>query len=844
MTQVHQTLREQAGFSWLETTIQDIGGAFRYFRRNRGFVAVAVVILALGIGATTAVFSVSETLLLRPLSYPASDRLVTVRSVSTVRDYPSTRVAPGTLADWQINATSFEAIVGYRWAAVDVIDGVQSDRLNGLLVTPEFFDVFGVPLLGRSFLAEDRGAGTLVLGNEVWRRRFDADDALVGSTVDLHVLNFSRVGPTRYTVLGVATAPVRFPPIEADFQLGVSSVIDTIDFWMPRFVSPTQLREPSSRDSWFEVVARLRPGLTLAQARAEMDSIARRQAEQYPETNRGREIRVVPLREHIAGESRNGVLLLSVGTGMLLLIACANVATLLLACGVARRREVAIRTALGAARWRIVRQFLMEAVILAACAGLLGVLLAASAINVARPWMPQSLPALQEMGINLTVLVFALTSAVFTACITGLAPAFRSTRAEGARLTSLDGRGVTLGGSHSRLVGVLVSAEVALTVVLLLGAGLLVRSALRASQVETGFNPDNLLTMTVSLPVNKFGWDHNGVFAREVIDAVRSLSSISDAAVVQGVPMRAASFQSDGLGTIEGYVPTTDTEELTYRLRVVSPGYFATMQIPIEAGRSFEVRDEEGERGAARSILVSDSFAKRYWPGRDPLGRHISFGEAYRDWQMTVVGVAGDVWYSGLEMGPTIDIYLPQGLFPQAAITLIARTRGDPLNEAPAVRERIRAVDQHAFVTDIRSMDQLIAGSQAERRAGTLLVSAFGAMALVLVVAGVYSVITQSVVGRRLDLAIRSALGAGPRRVVATAMRMALQPAAVGIALGALAALGVTRVMTSLLFEVSALDIVTWAGAGVVILTACVAASYVPARRAARIDPIAALRAE
>ena len=787
-------------------------------------------------------FSVSETLLIRPLPYPASDRLVTLRSVNTLRDGPSTRVARGTLADWQIDATSFEAIAGFRWATADVVEGVQSDRLNGLATTPEFFEVFGVPLLGRSFLAEDRGGDTVVLGNDVWRQSFDAGEALVGSNLDLHVRDLSRVGPTRVTVLGVASTPVRFPPIEADFQLGVSSVIDTVDFWMPRFVSPTQSRAEGE----YEVVAKLRPGVTLMQAQAEMAGIARRQAEQYPETNRGREIRVVPLREHMVGESRDGVVLLSVGTALLLLIACANVATLLLARGVARRREVAIRTALGAARWRIVRQFLMEAVILAACAGLLGVSLAAWAINVAKPWMPQSLPALQEMGINLTVLVFALTSAVFTACITGVVPALRSARAEGARLTGLDGRGVTLGGSHSRLVGVLVSAEVALAVVLLLGAGLLVRSALQASQVKTGFNPDNMLTMTVSLPDNKFGWDHNAVFAREVIDAVRSLSSISDAAVVQGVPMRAGSFYSDGMGTIEGYVPATDTEDPIYRLRVVSPGYFATMQIPIVAGRSFEARDEEGERGFPRSILVSNAFAKRYWPGRDPLGKRITWDEGMWDggWGMTVVGVVGDVQYAGLEMDPTVDVYLPQGLFPQAAITLIARTRGDPLNEVPEVRERIRTVDQHAFVTDVRSMDQLIAGSQAERRAGTFLVSVFGAMALLLVVAGIYSVITQAVVQRRLEFAIRSALGAGPRRVVVLAMRTALTPAVVGIAVGTLAALGVTRVMTALLFGVSALDVLTWVGAGVVILTACVAAGYLPARRTARIDPMAALRAE
>jgi putative ABC transport system permease protein len=301
---------------------------------------------------------------------------------------------------------------------------------------------------------------------------------------------------------------------------------------------------------------------------------------------------------------------------------------------------------------------------------------------------------------------------------------------------------------------------------------------------------------------------------------------------------------SVGQGSIEGYTPANDSEKLTYTVRVVSPGYFSTMQIPIAAGRSFEARDEEGQRGAARSILVSESFAKRYWPGRDPLGRWVSFGKAFGDWKMTVVGVAGDVRYSGLETGPTADLYIPQGLFPQSALTLIARTWGDPLNDVPAVRERIRAVDPHAFVTDIRSMDELIAGSQAERRAGTLLVSLFGAIALVLVVAGVYSVIMQAIVERRFDLAIRTALGAGPRQVVATAMQTALKPSAVGVVIGALAALGVTRVITSLLFEVSGLDIVTWGVGGIVIVTACVAASYLPARRAARIDPIAALRAE
>ena len=479
-----------------------------------------------------------------------------------------------------------------------------------------------------------------------------------------------------------------------------------------------------------------------------MDVIARLHAERFPETYRDRRVRVVPLQEHMAGGSRNGILLLLLGTAMLLVIACSNVATLLLARGLARRSEMATRMAVGAPAWELVRRLLIEALVLATCAGALGLLLAAWAIDVAKPWMPQSLPLLQGMGINSTVLVFALASVVATACIAGLAPALRSLRAAGTLVTGLDRRSVTLGRLQSRLVGVLVSIEVALVIVLLVGAGLLVRSAIQAGRIETGFNQDNLLTMTISLPPNKFDWDHNAVFAREVLEEVRSLPSISDAAAVHGIPMGSGSYLSSGQGTIEGYVPPNESEEPHYGVRVVSPGYFATMQIPIVAGRPFEARDEEGQRGAAGNILVSDSFAKRYWKGRNPLGRWVSFGGGDSDWRMTVVGVAADVRYSGLEMGPTVDIYIPLGLFPQAGVTLIARTRTDPLNEVRSVRERIRGVDQHAFVTDIRSMDQLVADSQAQRHAGTLFVSVFGVMALVLVVAGVYSVVAISLSAR------------------------------------------------------------------------------------------------
>ena len=838
----------------IQATARDILAAVRYFRRNLGFFAVSVLNLAIGIGATTAVFSVAEALLLRPPPYPESDRLVTLRSVETVTDHPVTRVAPGLLADRQDKTKSFEAIAGYRWETADLIDGAQSDRLAGLLATPEFFAVFRVPILGRSFQDQDRGAQrphestaggqALVVGNGIWRRYFDTDSSLVGSAIDLYILNTSRAGPTKYSVVGVATAPVQFPPLEADFHLGGSTVVEKIDFWMPQFVSSTQLAAPGPEDYWFDVVARLRPGVTLAEAQAEMDVIARLNAERFPDSYGNRVVRVVPLQEHMAGGSRNGILLLLLGTTILLIIACLNVATLLLARGVARRSEIATHIALGAPSWVLLRRMLTEALILATCAGVLGVLLAVWAISLARPWMPPTLPLLEGAGINLSVVAFALTSVIVTACIAGLAPALQSLKAAGFVAAGLDGRIAGLGRLQSRLVGVLVSIEVALAIVLLVGAGLLVRSALQAGQVETGFNQDNLLTMNISLPPNKFDWAHNAVFAREVLEEIRSLPSVRDAAAVHGIPMGSGSYFSSGEGIVEGYIPANEAEKPSYGIRIVSPGYFATMQIPIVAGRPFEARDEEGQIGAGRSVLVSESFATRYWRGLNPLGRRISFGGDYSDWKMTVIGVAGNVRYSGLETRPTVDIYIPLGLFPQSAVTLIARTRTDPLNAVPSVRERIRGVDRHAFATNIRSMDQLVADSQAQRHAGTLFVSVFGFVALVLVVAGVYSVIAQVVVERRRDLAIRSALGAAPSRVVAAAMQTALQPAIAGMFLGGLAAIGASRVLTSVLFEVSAFDILTWTTAFATLLVSCVAAGFVSGRRAARIDPVAALGSE
>ena len=815
----------------------DLHYAARSLRKHPTVTTTAILTLSLGIGATTVVFAVSEALLLRPLGYHAADRLVSVQSHSVFQEIPNTRASGAGLAEWQDAATSFEALAGYRRTTLDLSGtgpGARLSRLKGLAVTPEFFDVFGVVVRGRTFREDDRGTRTLVLSDHVWRRLLNADESAIGGQVDVYVRNFNHIGPTRHTILGVATTPVRMPPLTGDFQLGPASVIDTIDFWEPHFVSPDRERD----GRWFDVVGRLRTGTTLAKAQAELEAIAQRQAERFPETDRGWSIRVVPLRDRVAGGNARGVSLLGIGTGLLLLIACVNVSTLHLARGAARWREVAVRAAVGAPRWRIVRLFLTEAALIAVTGGGMGIVLAWWAISFARPWLPASLPMLQEMEVNFPVAGFAVLCTAVTACVTGITPALRNASAEELRIAGQDGSSHVPTRGRTRLIGALVATEVALTLVLLVSTALLAGSALRAAHVEPGFNPSRLLTMTISLPQNKFDWNHNAVFARDVIDAVRSLPIVTNAAVVQGLPMSAGGFYDSG--EVEGYVPPTPPEAPMWQLRVVSPDYFEVMQIPVVSGRTFEPRDGTGEIGRPRVAVVSQSFVDRFWPGQDPIGRHVGPRGVWRP----VVGVVGDVRYTGLESDPTLEVYLPQGLFPQPAITLLARTGSDPLHAVSEVRARVRGVDADAFITDIRTMEQVVAASLAERRAITLLVMAFGVLALALAIAGVFSVVSQAVIQRRSEMAIRTALGAEPWQILTLQMRTVLRSALIGAALGTVGALAASRLLASQLFGIGPSDVGAWSVACSVVLAACVVASYLPARKSVRDDPMVSLDSE
>jgi putative ABC transport system permease protein len=837
--QAKELHREVRSFIWLEDVRRDVRHGVRTLAKNPGFASAAVVTLTLGIGAVTAIFSVVDATLLRPLPYSDADRLVALRSVSVSGGRPDQgRTARGNLADWQAQAQSFEAIAGYRWRTVDLTEGERSERLRGLYVTPEFFEVFGArPQLGRGFVAADRGTATIVLGRDVWELRFRSDSALIGRSLEVNSQNFRRVGRTPHVVVGVVTTHVRFPPITSDFQLGVSNLDETIDLWTPEFVTSND-----SREGWeFDVVGKLKPGITIEAAQAEMDAIATRLAESYPASNRDWGIRIVPLRDQALGGVRRVVLLLFLSGGIVLLIACGNVASLFLVRGMARQREVTIRMALGAGRLRIARQFLVESVLIALAAAILSIIVTLWGIMLLQPLLASlELPLLPATAVNTRVLAFAFVCALATACITGTTPAFRVSRVDGILMHGLEGRGLSPGRTRRRMVGALVSSEVALTLVLLIGTGLLVKSAARLLQVDPGFNPESLLTMTISLPNNKFEWKHNVVFSRQVIDAVASLGPVRAAAVVQGVPMRPGSFW--GRFDVEGR-QLSDALPIA-RLRVVSPGYFNVMQIPIRSGRDLDVRDEVGDIGELRTVIVNQALANHYWPGEDAVGKRIRGDSGNAQPWATIIGVVGDVRYASLDSEPDYDLCYPEALFPQAAITLLVRTRGDPLDLAADIRSRINQVDPEAVVTDIRPMEALIADSLASRRLSTMLVIAFAGMALLLALTGIYSVIVQSIAQRKLEIGIRMALGAQHSNILALVLRQGLLLSAVGMTVGLVGAASLTRYLEGLLFGVTPLDRTTFFAVSLLFAFVAMLASYVPARRAMRLDPLTALRWE
>jgi putative ABC transport system permease protein len=500
---------------------------------------------------------------------------------------------------------------------------------------------------------------------------------------------------------------------------------------------------------------------------------------------------------------------------------------------------VAIRAALGAARLRILRQFLVESACIALPAGAIGVALAFGSLRLLRPLIPAGVPLAQDATVDQTVLLFTLIVASLTALITGVVPALRVSSALPGDAMKLEGRTFTAGRGRQRFVAVLVAAEVALTLMLLIATGLMVKSASHLWQIDPGFDTQNLLTMTISLPNNKFEWRHNVVFSRQVMQSIQSMPQVHNVGVIQGVPMRAGSFYASF--SIEGR-PDTPVDRPSARLRVVSPGYFGVMKIPILSGRDYDEHDEAGEVGSLPSVIVNRTLAERFWPGQDAVGRKVLMG--WRTNPSVIIGVVGDVRYTGLDEDSGNEVYLPEGLYPQSAITLLVRTDRDPLPLYPDMRRRIEDIDKDAFVFDVKSMRQLIEDSLAPRRFSTILLSTFAVVALILSLAGIYAVIAHSVAQRTVEIGIRMAMGASPARVTGLMLRHGLLPAISGMAIGWSGAVAITRFFSAMLFGVGPLDLATWIVVSMSMLAVACIASYLPARRACGVNPTVALRAE
>jgi putative ABC transport system permease protein len=823
VTRVKEAARDVRGGGSMETIIQDVRFGLRMLTKNPGFTVVAVIALALGIGANSAIFSVVNTILLRPLPYKDPERLVMVWEDDSRHGYPRDTPAPANFVDWRDQNKVFESMAAIADLSFNLTGAGEPERLDGKRVSASLFPILGVePQLGRWFVPEEDRPGenhVVILSHALWQRRFGSDAGVIGKTITLNGYSFS--------VIGVMPPSFRFP--SADDQ-----------FWIP--IAFTQAEAARRGAHFLQVVARMRPGVTLEQARAEMSTIAARLQQQYPEQNTDLGAAVVPLHEQLVGNIRPALLVLLGAVGFVLLVACANVANLLLARAAVRQKEIATRVALGASRLRLIRQFLTESILLAAIGGGIGLLLSVWGVRLLKAFIPPNISQAKEITVDVKVLVFTLLVSLLTGLVFGLAPATQATSVNLNETLKEGGRDSAAGSRGNRIRGVLVVSEVALSLILLIGAGLLINSFLRLRNVDPGFHAGNLLTMSIALPAQKYpDQARRSAFYTEMIRRVEALPGVKSAAVTSQIPLIK---QGDSIGiTVEGQPPPAPGQENIVATRIVSPNYFRTMGIKLLRGREFGEQDRADAPAAA---VVSESMARRYWPGEDPTGKRICPGkpESPDDW-VTIVGVVNDVRQFGLdaELKPQMYLtYQQAGFF--SPRHLVIGTNVEPHSLAASVRGTVWGIDRDQPVSNIRTMEEVLAESISRQRFSTLLLGVFGVVALVLAAVGIYGVMSYSVSQRTHEIGIRMALGAQRRDVLKLAVGQGLKLVMIGVAVGLVASVVLTRVMKTLLFGVSSTDPATFAVISLVLVVAGLLASYIPARRATKVDPMIALRYE
>jgi predicted permease len=819
----------------MQTLWQDLRYGARTLLKNPGFTLIAVLTLGLGIGANTAIFSVVNGVLLRPLPYHESERIVTLLNNGR---YP---VSPANFLDFRANSQSFAQMAAAEAWGGALAGADRTEAISGLRMGEGLFALLGEqPLLGRTLQAEDYQPGkdhALVLSHKLWQRAFGGDPNIIGRQLML--------SGESYAVVGVMPARFQFPPFWST----------RAEMWAPLDLRP---RATARGGNSLRVFARLKPGVTLQQAQSEIDVMNKRLAQAYPEANTGLNIRVDPLNEKVVGNIRRALLVLSGAVGFVLLIACANVACLLLARASARQKEAAVRVALGASRWRIIRQSLTESLLLSVCGTAVGMLLAVWGVDWLTTLLSGNsssftvrLPRLSEIKIDATALGFTLAVTLATSLLFGLAPALAASKPDLNQTLKESGRGTSCG--RRRLRETLVVAELALALVMLIGAGLLINSFLKLQALDPGFNPRNVLSMTVSLAgASQYVGPAREAFYRQLTDRLTALPGVESASAINHLPLAGDTWGTTL--TIEGRLPPPPGQEVGATFRVSRPGYFRTMGIPLRAGRDFNEGDTPDAPGV---VILNETFAQRHWPSEDPIGKRVTLDDP-RDnsrapqW-FTVVGVVKDVKQNSWTDAPWNEIYVPfqQSRYFYAgtaghytSMTLVIRTTVEPQSLATAAQETVRSLDRNLPVSSVVTMEQVIADTLWQPRFNLQLIGIFAALAMTLAAIGLYGVMSYSVAQRAREVGLRMALGAQRRDVLKLVVGQGMKLALAGVALGLLASVALTRLMEKLLFEVSATDFSTFAVIAVLLTFVALVACWIPARRATKVDPMVALRCE
>jgi putative ABC transport system permease protein len=801
----------------METLIKDLRFAVRSFLKRPGFLVIAVATLALGIGATTAMFTVVNSVLLRPLQFPEPERIVLFYGINPRQGITQSNMSMPDILDWQKQSQSFEQIAGFYSGGLFLTVGDETERVRGTGVSGEFFPLFKTnPIHGRTLQAADAQPGNepvVVIGYSLWQRRFGGAPGVVNSKV---ILNGKAT-----TIVGVMPAGFSYP------------------YESEAWTAMALTEQDQPRDNRFvSVVTRLKPNVSLTQAQTEMDTINQRLSQNFGETNSGWSVRLLELRESLVGDLRTSLLILLGAVAFVLLIACANVANLLLARAIYRQKEIAVRTALGASRMRIVRQLLTESMLLSIVSGVIGFTLSLGLIRLLIAISPPNTPRVEEIGIDLRVFSVTLAVAVFAGLLFGLFPALQTSRPNvNDTLKDSGQRGSQMGG-RNRAGSLFIVSEIALSFILLAGAGLLIKSFLHLREIDPGFNPDNVLTMRVTLPPGKYkqGEPRAQVY-KQLIDEVKATPGVKSAAAVLSLPLGGDTF-AVWRGVIREGRPLTLEEQTNAQNLPVTPDYFQTLQIPLKAGRIFTDHDS---LESTKVIIINETLARRLWPGESPIGQRFS---VWRDekFPREVVGVVGDTKES-LEKEAGNQMYIPYAQDPTwGSLSLVVRTTGEPAALAGSVRDAIRSVDKAVPTYNLKTMNDVVSNSAAPRRVPMLLLSVFAGVAMLLAMLGIYGVTSYYVTQRTHEIGVRMALGAQIVDVLKLVLSRAMVLATIGIGIGVVGAIALTRYLTSMLFGVKPIDVVTFIAVAVVLALVVLVACLVPARRATKIDPLEALR--